>query len=44
LSITLNPASTTLPPAGAVIPIQQVSSAFEEKTEEFRQAGSEIYS
>ena len=40
----LNPQSTTLAPAAGVIPIQQISTGLEEKAEEFRQAGSEIYS
>ncbi|WP_342619704.1 phosphomethylpyrimidine synthase ThiC [Rhodoferax sp. GW822-FHT02A01] len=39
----LNPASTTLQGAAGVIAIQQVSSALDEKAQEFRQAGSEIY-
>ncbi|MEY4736500.1 MAG: phosphomethylpyrimidine synthase ThiC [Pseudomonadota bacterium] len=40
----LNPASTTLQPSAGVIPILQVSSGMDEKAEEFRKAGSEIYS
>jgi len=40
----LHPASTTLHSTPGVIPIQQVSTGLEEKAEEFRQAGSEIYS
>ena len=40
----LNPHTTTLAKAPGVIPIQQVSSGFEEKAEEFRKGGNEIYS
>ena len=44
----LNPHTMTLASAVAttpgVIPIQQISSSFEEKASEFRQGGSEIYS
>lgn len=40
----LNPASTTLQASTGVIPIQQVSTALEEKAVEFRKAGSELYS
>ncbi|NMM09088.1 MAG: phosphomethylpyrimidine synthase ThiC [Polaromonas sp.] len=44
----LNPASTTLATASTrapgVIPIQQVSSGLEQKAEEFRKGGHEIYS
>ena len=44
----LNPATTTLAKTPGVIPIQQISgdvaSGFEEKAEEFRKGGNEIYS
>ena len=40
----LNPASTTLATSPGVIAIKQISSGFEEKAEEFRKGGSEIYS
>ena len=43
----LNPQTTTLAgsaKAPGVIPIQQINSGFEEKAEEFRKGGSEIYS
>ncbi|WP_421953629.1 phosphomethylpyrimidine synthase ThiC [Polaromonas sp.] len=40
----LNPASTTLAPASAVIAIKQIDTGFEEKAREFREGGSEIYS
>jgi phosphomethylpyrimidine synthase len=40
----LHPETTTLQPKVGVIAIQQVSTAMEEKAQEFRQAGSEIYS
>jgi phosphomethylpyrimidine synthase len=44
----LNPATTTLIPAATaaagVIPIMQINSGFEEKAQEFRQGGNEIYS
>jgi phosphomethylpyrimidine synthase len=40
----LNPATTTLATSPGVIAIKQISSGFEEKAEEFRKGGSEIYS
>ena len=40
----LNPASTTLAAAPGVIPIQQVDAALQEKAEEFRALGQQIYS
>ncbi|MEY4139003.1 MAG: phosphomethylpyrimidine synthase ThiC [Pseudomonadota bacterium] len=40
----LNPTGPGTPTASGVIPIQQISTALEEKAAEFRQAGSEIYS
>ncbi|MDO9403683.1 MAG: phosphomethylpyrimidine synthase ThiC [Polaromonas sp.] len=39
----LNPSSTSLPPAPGVIAIRQVDASLEEKAEEFRRKGSEIY-
>jgi phosphomethylpyrimidine synthase len=40
----LNPATTTLATSPGVIAIKQISSGFEEKAEEFRKGGNEIYS
>jgi phosphomethylpyrimidine synthase len=40
----LNPSTTTLATAPGVIAIKQISSGFEEKAEEFRKGGNEIYS
>ncbi len=40
----LNPTGAGILAATGVIPIQPISTAFEEKAAEFRQAGSEIYS
>ena len=40
----LNPASTVLPATPGVIPIQQIDSALQDKAQEFRAGGQEIYS
>ncbi|MDB5964863.1 MAG: phosphomethylpyrimidine synthase ThiC [Polaromonas sp.] len=40
----LNPSTTTLTPAAATIPIKQIATGFEEKAQEFRKGGNEIYS
>jgi phosphomethylpyrimidine synthase len=40
----LNPASTTLATSPGVISVKQINTVFEEKAEEFRKGGSELYS
>ena len=40
----LNPASTTLATSPGVISVKQINIVFEEKAEEFRKGGSELYS
>ena len=40
----LNPQTTTLAKTPGVIAIQQITAGFEEKADEFRKGGSEIYS